>query len=480
MELWTEYEGRTIDGDFPLGKLLQPEGRSAFFLTSNGTGTPTVIRLIESHFDDEEILTRWRGVAALQHRNLVKLRKFGKAELDGTQLVYAVMEPAEANLGEIVSERRLSVAETAQIASSLVAALGALHANGFVHEHVEPGNVFAVGEEIKLRSDCIREAPEGAEGRALKREDVRALAGVLLRALTQQRTLDAEGSLPLGAPFDAIVRKGMSGEWGLGEIEAALAPTVVSQIDLHAAEVAPEFEAATGVGPAERLVASATAAPVTRLERSGMLARDEREDTGYSTGLKIVLGLSVLVLALISWRMFHSRQPEASGAARVGAAASTGVGAGASPAEVQRLKKPSALVMAGRGGSARAPVLVTEKTSSAPVLAPVAATSAPVVAPTLAAPRNGAASGPVQWRVIAFTYNHEDQAKAKAARVAGQHPELRPEVFTPSGSAPYLVTIGGAMERSDAYALAQKARGEGLARDVYAQNYRGGTVSPAN
>ena len=59
MELWNEYEGRTIDGDFQLTKLLRPEGRSAFFSTSNGTGLPTVIRLIESHYDDAEILARW-------------------------------------------------------------------------------------------------------------------------------------------------------------------------------------------------------------------------------------------------------------------------------------------------------------------------------------------------------------------------------------------------------------------------------------
>src|ERR1700709_1366963 len=65
MELWTEYEGRTIDGAFPLKKLLLPEGRSAFFSTSNGKGVPTVIRLIASHFDEEEILARWRGVEAL-------------------------------------------------------------------------------------------------------------------------------------------------------------------------------------------------------------------------------------------------------------------------------------------------------------------------------------------------------------------------------------------------------------------------------
>src|SRR5277367_3279805 len=56
MELWTEYEGRTIDGAFPLKKLLLPEGRSAFFSTSNGNGVSTVIRLIAAHFDEEEIL----------------------------------------------------------------------------------------------------------------------------------------------------------------------------------------------------------------------------------------------------------------------------------------------------------------------------------------------------------------------------------------------------------------------------------------
>src|SRR4030088_1056610 len=150
---WTEYEGRTIDGVYPLTKLIRPEGRSAFFSTSNGTGVPTVIRLIESHFDGDEILTRWRGVAALNHPNLVKLKSFGHVVVDETSLVYAVMEPVEANLSEILRERRLTEPETKQIATSLLAAIEALHSSGFVHEHVLPENVLAVGELIKLRSD---------------------------------------------------------------------------------------------------------------------------------------------------------------------------------------------------------------------------------------------------------------------------------------------------------------------------------------
>jgi hypothetical protein len=103
-----------------------------------------------------------------------------------------------------------------------------------------------------------------------------------------------------------------------------------------------------------------------------------------------------------------------------------------------------------------------------------ATTSAP--AQTANAPRNqndDVAGVHAQWRVVAYTYNHEDQAQHKSATISKRYPELRPEVFTPTGQAPYLVTIGGAMSRSEAFALATKARLEGLPSDTYAQNYSG-------
>jgi hypothetical protein len=434
MELWTEYEGRTIDGIFPLAKLLQPEGRSAFFSTPNGSGEPTVIRLIESHFDDEEILARWRGVEALNHPNLVRLKKFGQVELDGTPLVYAVMEPAEANLGEIISERRLSVDETRDVATSLVSALDALHMHGFIHEHIEPGNVFAVGEVIKLRSDCIREAPEGVEGQELKKRDVHDLAVVLLRALTQQRTLeDAARDLPLPTPFDPIVRNGMSGTWGLQEISAALVPVAASR----------KISPAVLPDAAEQPVIAAP--PMSRSERFRAPEENETSGSGMWTGLKVVLGLSVLVLLLVAWRMFHSRPAEQNNTAQV-TSASTAVVPQNPPAVVP---KPSPAVDAAPAS----PAAVTPSQTTATVK-----------------------GGRTQWRVIAFTYNHEDQAKAKAAQVAEKHPDLQADVFSPSGNAPYLVTIGGVMSRDDALALARKARSEGLAHDVYAQNYRGGAA----
>jgi len=104
------------------------------------------------------------------------------------------------------------------------------------------------------------------------------------------------------------------------------------------------------------------------------------------------------------------------------------------------------------------------------VTSPATASIGPANAP--AVHTNSAAAGHGQWRVIAYTYNQRDLAQQKTATIAKMHPELRPEVFAPSGHAPYLVTVGGTMSRDDAFALAKKVRSEGLPSDSYAQNYR--------
>jgi len=435
MELWTEYEGRTIDGAFPLTKLIRPEGRSAFFSTSDGVGGPTVIRLIESHFDDEEILVRWRGIQVLNHPNLVKLIQFGRVTLDETALVYAVMEPVDANMGEIVAERRLTTEETKQIATSLLTALEALHSNGFVHEHIEPANVLAVGESIKLRSDCIRETPEGREGRELKSRDVHDYAVVLLQALTQSKTLEeAKRYMPLPAPFNEIVPKGMSGEWGLEEIHTALRPDTV-QVGTRPVVTK---EAAAGV-------VAQTVVELPSYPKERVRVPVEVESRGIE-GRRLAIGVGAMLLLAVVALFVHGRAK--SGAVQANAVVpATATEGSASPP---------------------APALETPAPDSEAAVPAVAKPEASVpTAPTMAA-TNGAG----QWRVVAFTYNREAQAQEKAASVAAKHPDLKPEVFTPNGRAPYLVTVGGTMSRDEAFALVKKGHAEGLPRDSYAQNYR--------
>jgi hypothetical protein len=429
MQLWSEYEGRTIAESFVLDKLLRPEGRSAFFSTTNGTGSPAIIRLIEAHFDEPEILARWRTIAEIKHSNLVTLRKFGQTELDGTALLYAVMEPTDAALADILTERPLTFEETHQIASSLVPAIQALHDNHLVHEHIEPANVLASGETIKLRSDCIRDIPHepgSPEAEAMKAVDVRDLSRLLLKSLTLRS--DENTAIPLPAPFGDIISNGISGAWGLPQIAAALESPYIAQ---QPPAAKPNETATPPVAPqpAARAATQTPAAPAERIINPVHSAPPRK-------GLWMMIALGALFILLLGWRLLHSSETKQAVAPQV---------------------TPPAQTLATVG---------KEPSSPTPAPAPPVASTAPVPRVTVPASSTG-----VQWRVVAYTYNKQSQAQAKADSIAKKHSELKPEVFTPNGHAPYLVTVGGPMTREQANVFRQKAVAAGLAHDTYTQNY---------
>jgi len=453
MELWTEYEGKTIDGAFPLTRLLRPEGGSAFFTTSNEAGLPRLIRLVESRLGEDDILSRWRGVAALDHPNILKLEEYGQVMVDETSLVYAVMEPVDANLGEIVRDQRLTVPETKQLASSLLSVLEALHSHGFIHQNLQPVNVVAVGEVVKLQCDCIREAPEGERGRQLKQRDVHDLATVLLQALAQEQTLEAaSGHFPLPMPFDQIVPRAIRGEWGLTQIAAALDGTPIPQ-DNPTAVVLPGARTAArphlfATEPAERIQPNlfektSPPDPVPAPEITEIPARNEKiQMDGFAPRIgpmaAIATVLIVLLLATLTGYLLSKRP--------------------AIPINVPR--------------AASAPVTDTgTKTAGTSTANGADKIEAPVASVAPPAPQDKATDARDQWRVVAYTYLHEEQASRKAASLAEKDPKLHPEVFRPAGKGPYLVTLGGSMGKDDALALTRKVRREGFPRDTYAQNY---------
>ncbi len=438
MQLWTEYEGVTIDGVFPLKKLLLPEGRSAFFSTANGKGETAVIRLVECHFDEEEILTRWRSVDALGHPNFLKLERYGQLALDDRPVVYAVFERVDANLAEVVARGRLTAPQTAQLASSLASALETLHNHGFVHEHVELHNVFNVGNVVKLRSDCIREAPEGDAGLAAKRRDVHDLALLLMKALAQTGITDRADELP--APFDQIVRNGVSGAWGLAEIKAAIQspPSRVRSSAARSSSSASAIplEPHPAAGPLASFQPEATEPRPVIV--AGRAFRDQFPSGGRKLELSLrtkwiaVAVLTVTIFFMAGWLFKHARGP------RIGAVPSPSV--------------------------ASVKAMVAERSAS---------DSIPSGVPPASSQGSGqsAAATPAQWRVVVYTYNNRVQAQKMSAAIDAKHPGLRPQVFAPSGHAPYLVTVGGVMSKRDALAWVRKSRRSGLPRDTYAQNY---------
>jgi hypothetical protein len=76
------------------------------------------------------------------------------------------------------------------------------------------------------------------------------------------------------------------------------------------------------------------------------------------------------------------------------------------------------------------------------------------------------------WRVIAYTYSSFRTAERRADAINQQWPGANAEVFSPdSGRPPFLVALGGKMNRDAAVRLLKIARGKGLPRDTYIQNY---------
>jgi hypothetical protein len=105
--------------------------------------------------------------------------------------------------------------------------------------------------------------------------------------------------------------------------------------------------------------------------------------------------------------------------------------------------------------------------------APETVKSAPRPAPTKPATETAPTSSERSvWHVVAYTYIREEAAQRKATELAAQYPKLEPQVFSPTGHAPYLVTLGGGTDRQQAFARRDAARTAGMPADTYAMNFR--------
>ena len=224
-------EGQVADGQFPLIRYLGGNEHTAVFLTecAESENHKAAIKLIPAPPGNSEAqLTRWRLAAKFSHPNLLRLFHMGRCTLDNSSMLYLVMEYAEENLAEILSERPLSPAETRDMLGPTLEALGYLHGKGFIHGRVQPSNIMAIDDRVKLSSDGIcrigesierrnghgrNSAPESAAGALSPASDVWSLGMTLVECLTQHPPKIEEGSrqgvsLPadLPAPFLELAR----------------------------------------------------------------------------------------------------------------------------------------------------------------------------------------------------------------------------------------------------------------------------------
>jgi len=245
--------GQVIDGKFRLGEFVGGDEGSAVFLTD--CDSPDVrnvaIKLVPADAAEAEgLLTRWRHAAKLSHPHMIRLLDVGRGELDGSAVLFVVMEYAEENLSAVIARRPLAPAEARAVLGPVVDALAYIHAKGFVHCRIKPTNIMAENDLLKISSDGLcrigefsgsvgkpgaYDPPEAAGGRISPAGDVWSLGMTLVEALTQrlpvwERTNQAEPALPSNLPAEFLdlarhcLRRDPQLRWSVADISARLLP----------------------------------------------------------------------------------------------------------------------------------------------------------------------------------------------------------------------------------------------------------------
>ena len=342
-----KWQGQVVDGKFALAEYLGGSATSAVFLTQRGEANPqkAAIKFIPADSGTAELqLSVWRRCAQLSHSSLLGLFDCGRCQMEGTPLLYVVMEFAEENLSQILPERPLTPAEARDMLTPVFDALLYLQAKGFVHRGIKPSNILASADKIKLSPDSLWPATEKI---ATRREptaydplefdgaapgspagQVWSLGITVMETLTQKIPSFQQlqnGELPsaesLAAPFLEIVRGalriGPQQRDSLGDLANLLNPG--SFKPAPAPPAAPAQAPASSAPPPLSAVAISPLAvplsPVPPLPREQMArpqapplpAGRKRRDSQSGSRFLIPAAVFVVVLIVILWvaRLSH-------------------------------------------------------------------------------------------------------------------------------------------------------------------------------
>lgn len=198
-------QGEIVEEKYTLMRYLGGSDHSAVFQTQYGGVHPrdAAIKLLPAPPGNAEArLSGWRLAANVSHPHLMRIIDMGRCDLANAPMLFVVTELASENLAEILPQRPLTTAEAQDMLASLLDALVFLHNRGFVHGHIRPSNVMAVGDDLKLSADTIcrlgepvesfgapsaYDAPEGNRGGASSQADIWSVGVTLVETLTQQR-----------------------------------------------------------------------------------------------------------------------------------------------------------------------------------------------------------------------------------------------------------------------------------------------------
>jgi len=346
-EGWKRWEGRTVDGIFPLQRFLGDTDHSAVFLSGRQSGggesESAAIKLIAADADAEKQLARWRAAQELDHPNLIRIFAAGRAGLDGVALLYVVEECAEENLAQILPERALTAEEVGMMLPPVLGALQYVHGRGLVHGRIQPSNILAIGDQVKLSSDTVGapgelkrapgayDPPEAATGADSAACDVWRLGMTLVEVLTQRlpnwdRSKTGAPEIPaaVSEPFREIAARCL-------QVEPAMRWTV--------AEIAARLETGQAAGAAGA-AASPMQASQMQMTTSARAVVSARENVGGrplpqpdKPARWPYVVLLAAVVAVILFLMTRAKTPGAADGTAAEGASSSSTQSGASPTQ---------------------------------------------------------------------------------------------------------------------------------------------------
>jgi rare lipoprotein A len=203
IEALEQWQDRVLDIRFPLREYLGGSENSAVFVTEHTEPEPqrAVIKLVRvDPGQARRELSRAESAAKLSHPGLIRMFQVGLWRSEDLCLLYMVMEYASENLAQVLPGRLLTATEMNEILVSTLDSLQYLHRAGFVHGHLKPANIMAVGNQVKiscdglcrtgdpggLRKASIYDPPEALTGTITPAGDVWSLGVITVEALTQQ------------------------------------------------------------------------------------------------------------------------------------------------------------------------------------------------------------------------------------------------------------------------------------------------------
>ncbi|MEA3178514.1 MAG: eukaryotic-like serine/threonine-protein kinase [Gammaproteobacteria bacterium] len=222
-EVRNNWEGRIINGVFPLRRFLGSSNHSSVFLTESAVEgfLNAAIKIVPADPAHSSVqLWQWKTAATFSHPHLIRLLDSGQCEIDGSPFLFVVMEYAEESLSQILPYRALAPDEVRELLVPTLDALAFLHGENWIQGQLKPSNFLVVDDQLKLATDTIRpvavsqvgpprptlyEPPESDAGEVSAASDVWALGVTMTEALTQYPPTwlngrDEEPSYPTNLP----------------------------------------------------------------------------------------------------------------------------------------------------------------------------------------------------------------------------------------------------------------------------------------